>query len=162
MCVLDDIQCRQAIPVLCGQAPHKSMQTFRATDSVVIQSRSISDIDGGVARTHINAPPAMEQKDGRPPVNSLEDGGNAPFPVIAQGPRLEGLKMTGDPNVPAGHYSVVADADAVTVGRYDGAEADVMLSRPIGAAMLPVSTPCKNDPGFGLLIVFIFSTVLMR
>ena len=42
--------------------------------------------------------------------------------------------MTGDPNVPAGNHSVVTDADSVTVGRYDGAEAEGLgLSRPIGA-----------------------------
>ena len=51
-----------------------------------------------------------------------------------QGPWLEGIKMTGDPNVPAGNHSVVTDADSVTVGRYDGAEAEGLgLSRPIGA-----------------------------
>ena len=51
-----------------------------------------------------------------------------------QGPRLEGRKITGDRNVPAGKFSVVADSDAATPGRYDGAEADAgEASRPIGA-----------------------------
>lgn len=52
----------------------------------------------------------------------------------AQGPRLEGLKITGDPNVPAGKFSIVADADAFTIGAYDGAEPGAgVASRPIGA-----------------------------
>ena len=55
------------------------------------------------------------------------------MPWHAQGPRLEAFKVTGDVNVPAGKFSIVADAEAVTVGPYDGHEGVAGAGfRPIG------------------------------
>ena len=50
-----------------------------------------------------------------------------------QGPRLEAFKVTGDVNVPAGKFSIVADAEAVMLGPYDGHEGIPGAGfRPIG------------------------------
>ena len=54
-----------------------------------------------------------------------------------QGPRLEAFKVTGDVNVPAGKFSVVADAEAVILGPYDGHEGVLGAGfRPIGVHRL--------------------------
>ena len=54
--------------------------------------------------------------------------------VAVQGDRLEALKITGDPNVPAGNFSIVVDGAAVKPGPYDGIEADAPgPMRPVGA-----------------------------
>ena len=54
-----------------------------------------------------------------------------------QGPRLEAFKVTGDVNVPAGKFSVVADAEAVMLGPYDGHEGIPGAGfRPIGVRQM--------------------------
>ena len=64
-----------------------------------------------------------------------------------QGPRLEAFKVTGDVNVPAGKFSVVADAEAVMLGPYDGHEGIPGAGfRPIGARQVWMSAvACLHD-----------------
>ena len=64
-----------------------------------------------------------------------------------QGPRLEAFKVTEDVNVPAGKFSVVADAEAVMLGPYDGHEGIPGAGfRPIGVRLvLTTSVPVCFD-----------------
>ncbi|KAK9811668.1 hypothetical protein WJX72_008021 [[Myrmecia] bisecta] len=52
----------------------------------------------------------------------LIEAGPAPAGCPIQGMRLEGRKVLGDPNVPSGQVSFVADASRVTLGTFDGSE----------------------------------------